>query len=49
MTIKGWAWYQGENNMHNLFGNSAQGTGYACLMPKLVADWRKVWAVRCLF
>jgi hypothetical protein len=44
MTIKGWAWYQGENNMHNLFGNSAAGTGYACLMPKLVADWRKVWA-----
>ena len=30
MTIKGWAWYQGENNMHNLFGNSASGTGYGC-------------------
>ena len=44
MTIKGWAWYQGENNMHNLFGNSQRGTGYACLIINLVEQWRSAWA-----
>ena len=28
MTIAGWVWYQGENDMHNFFGNSALKTGY---------------------
>jgi hypothetical protein len=35
---------QGENNMHAMFGNSQLGTGYACLMAKLVSDWRALWA-----
>ena len=30
--------------MHAPFGNSQLGTGYACLMPKLVSDWREVWS-----
>ncbi len=44
MTVKGWIWYQGENDMHNLFGNSAQKTGYACLMEALVKQWRMLWS-----
>lgn len=44
MTIKGWVWYQGENDMHGTFGNSARGSGYSCLMPKLVSSWRRLWA-----
>jgi len=30
--------------MHNLFGNSAMGTGYSCLMPALVKQWRALWS-----
>ena len=26
MSLKGWIWYQGENDMHGVFGNSALGT-----------------------
>eukprot|EP00729_Bicosta_minor_P010417 gene10417-25194_t len=26
-TVKGWVWYQGENDMHNFFGNSALKSG----------------------
>ena len=44
MTLKGWVWYQGENDMHGYFGNSALGTGYSCLMPALVSSLRKLWA-----
>lgn len=35
---------QGENDMHNFFGNSQLGTGYSCLMQKLVAEWRRLWS-----
>ena len=31
--------------MHNLFGNSAAKTGYACLMQALVKQWRQLWSV----
>ena len=44
MSIKGWVWYQGENDMHNYFGNSAMNTGYSCLMERLVAQWRMLWS-----
>ena len=44
MTLKGWVWYQGENDMHNYFGSSIRNTGYACLMPKLVSTWRALWS-----
>ena len=44
MTLKGWVWYQGENDMHGYFGNSLRKAGYACLMPKLVSTWRALWS-----
>lgn len=34
----------GENNMYSTFGNSAQRTGYSCLMPVLVDEWRALWS-----
>lgn len=44
MTLKGFLWYQGENDMHNLFGNSALHTGYSCLMRTLVQQFRALWS-----
>ena len=44
MTLKGWAWLQGENNMYSTFGSSALKTGYSCLMPVLVSEWRALWS-----
>jgi hypothetical protein len=44
MTLKGWTWLQGENNMYSTFGNSALGTGYSCLMPLLIQEWRALWS-----
>ena len=35
---------QGENNMHNIMGNSAQGVGYGCQMADLVRTWRGAWS-----
>ena len=31
MTVKGWTWYQGENDMRNVMGNAASKAGYACM------------------
>jgi len=40
MTLKGWVWYQGENDMHNLFGNSLRSTGYAyASLPRGSLAW----------
>jgi hypothetical protein len=44
MTIKGWAWYQGENNMGGTKGSAKANVGYSCEQVKLVAGWRKVWS-----
>ena len=44
MTLKGWLWYQGENNMYSTFGNSLLKFGYSCLMPVLVSEWRALWS-----
>ena len=44
MTLKGWVWYQGENDCHNTMGNAAAGAGYSCLMGALVAQWRQLWS-----
>ena len=30
--------------MESIFGNSALGTGYSCLMPLLVRAWRALWS-----
>eukprot|EP00039_Didymoeca_costata_P020049 m.339850 g.339850 ORF g.339850 m.339850 type:complete len:823 (+) comp19004_c0_seq1:14-2482(+) len=44
MTIKGWVWYQGENNMGGVKGNSLANVGYSCSMRELVKAWRKIWS-----
>ena len=44
MTVKGWLFYQGENNAGSLHGNYATQSGYACMMPALIASWRAAWS-----
>jgi hypothetical protein len=44
MTVKGWVWYQGENNMGNRKGNSLANTGYSCEQRELIRGWREVWS-----
>ena len=44
MTLKGWIWYQGENDMGGVFGNSARSVGYSCMMVQLVKTWRQLWS-----
>ena len=39
VTIKGWLWYQGEQNGGNP-GSYLNKTGYACLLPALDNAWR---------
>ena len=38
MTVKGFLWYQGENNMGGVKGNSAASLGYACNQKALVVS-----------
>jgi len=44
MTVKGWTWYQGENDMRTVKGNSVATAGYACMMQALVQQWRALWS-----
>ena len=44
MTVKGWTWYQGENNMDNVKGNAAVNVGYSCKQRELVKGWRAIWS-----
>lgn len=44
MTVKGWTWYQGENNMDNVKGNAADNIGYSCKQRELVKGWRAIWS-----
>ena len=44
MTLKGFLWYQGENNCHSTMGNSAAKAGYSCEMQALVSQWRSLWS-----
>lgn len=44
MTVKGWIFYQGENNAGSLHGNSLNHAGYGCLMPALVRAFRAAWS-----
>ena len=44
MTVKGFLWYQGENNMHGVKGNALAHTGYSCMMPAMIASWRQLWS-----
>ena len=44
MTLKGFTWYQGENNMGNIKGNAAVNVGYSCKQRELVKGWRAIWS-----
>ena len=48
MSVKGFVFYQGENNAGGLHGNSGTAaqtpSGYGCMMPKLVELWRRGWS-----
>ena len=44
MTVTGWLWYQGENNLFADAGNAAHGDGYACLLQQQMAAWRETWS-----
>jgi sialate O-acetylesterase len=44
MTVKGWLWYQGENNAGSLHGNFGTQSGYGCTMPALIKYWREQWS-----
>ena len=44
MTVKGWVWYQGENNMMGLKGNGRADMGYSCSQRVLIEGWRKAWS-----
>ena len=44
MTVKGFLWYQGENNMHGVKGSYSKSTGYACQMPTMIKKWREEWS-----
>ena len=49
MTVKGFVWYQGENNMHGLKGNSLHSTGYGCMMPAMVRTRARERAREAIF
>ena len=42
ISIKGAVWYQGENNGANP-GNWLKNQGYACMLPRLINNWRREW------
>ena len=44
MTVKGWLWLQGENNMGGTKGNALANIGYSCAMRELVRGWRAAWS-----
>ena len=44
MAVKGFVWYQGENDCHGTMGNSVAKVGYSCLMASLVQQWRELWS-----
>jgi len=44
MTVRGWTWYQGENNMLNVKGSAAENVGYSCKQRELVKGWRAIWS-----
>ena len=46
MSVKGFLWYQGENNLAYMAGNVLDRTGYACMLPALIENWRRVWSAQ---
>ena len=45
MTLRGWLWYQGENNLFADAGNVVGKTGYACMLQTQMQSWRSAWSV----
>eukprot|EP01083_Nonionella_stella_P223704 796972_1 len=45
MTIKAYIWWQGENNMGGTPGSWVNNTGYGCMQPLMVKQWRNIWSV----
>lgn len=45
MSVRGFLWYQGENDMHGVKGNVLDHTGYACAQVALVKLFREKWSV----
>lgn len=45
MSVSGWIWYQGENNMGGTKGNAIANVGYGCEQRQLIAGWRAAWSV----
>jgi len=43
-TVKGFLWYQGEQNMGSVFGNAHQERGYSCALSKMIAAWRGLFS-----
>ena len=44
MSVNGFVWYQGENNVGGNPGSSATGAGYGCFQVAIVELWRQVWS-----
>ena len=44
MTVNGFIWYQGENNVGGDPGNAETGVGYSCFQVAIVELWRQVWS-----
>jgi hypothetical protein len=44
MSVKGFTWYQGENNLGFHAGNVLDKAGYACMLPTMIANWRRMWS-----
>jgi hypothetical protein len=45
MSVAGWVWYQGENNVGGSPGSSLGSVGYGCMQSRMVAAWRDIWSV----
>ena len=44
MSLKGWIWYQGENNLPYHAGSILKQDGYACMLATLIHSWRAAWS-----
>eukprot|EP00912_Choanoflagellata_sp_UC4_P000343 UC4_evm6s209 len=44
MSIRGFLWYQGENNLFADAGNVKYSTGYACLLKHQQNEWQRIFS-----
>eukprot|EP01084_Bolivina_argentea_P298717 514820_1 len=44
MTLKSYLWWQGENNCGETPGSWLNDTGYGCMQPFMLKQWRKIWS-----